>query len=215
MVKDHWLGERRAEVAADRILDAAGELFAQQQVSRIGMNEIAAAAGCSRATLYRYFDSRDALYLAYVHRETQRFYLQIAKALGEITDSRERLLVGLTMAMAMVRESPASSAWFSASGPPLGGELAEQSDVIRTLVGGFLSALRPGDPADVIDRRARWLIRVLTSLLIFPGRDADDERAMLEDFVVPVVCPADAPNFDTPSSLANGDRLGPMRRTDT
>ena len=189
MSSNHWLVERRAEVASDRILDAASELFAQQQVSRIGMNEIAAAAGCSRATLYRYFDSRDALYLAYVHRETQRFYLKIAKALGAISDPRERLLTGLTMSIAMVRESPASSAWFSSSSAPLGGELAEQSDVIRTLVGGFLSTLRPGDPAETIDRRARWLVRMLTSLLIFPGRDADEERAMLEEFVVPVLCP--------------------------
>jgi hypothetical protein len=32
---------------------------------------------------------------------------------------------------------------------------------------------------------------VLTSLLIFPGRDAGDERAMLEEFVVPMVCPSE------------------------
>ena len=44
-----WLGSRRAEVAADRILDAAGELFAHNDVSTVGMNEIAHAAGCSRA----------------------------------------------------------------------------------------------------------------------------------------------------------------------
>jgi hypothetical protein len=34
---------------------------------------------------------------------------------------------------------------------------------------------------------------VLTSLLISPGRDADDERAMLEDFVVPMMAPVNAP----------------------
>ena len=33
-------------------------------------------------------------------------------------------------------------------------------------------------------------MRVLTSLLIFPGRDADDERAMIEEFLVPIVTPA-------------------------
>ena len=30
------------------------------------LNDIARAAGCSRATLYRYFDNRDALHAAYV-----------------------------------------------------------------------------------------------------------------------------------------------------
>ena len=56
-----WLAERRTEVAADRILDAADELFARQEAATVGMNEIATAAGCSRATLYRYFENRDAL----------------------------------------------------------------------------------------------------------------------------------------------------------
>jgi AcrR family transcriptional regulator len=152
------------------------------------MNEVAAAAGCSRATLYRYFENRDALYLAYVHREAQRFQVQIADAIEEISDPRERLLAGLMMAIGVVRNSPASAAWFAANGPPIGGEMADQSEVVRSLVGKFLSSLQPTEP-EVIDRRARWLIRVLTSLLIFPGRDADDERVMLEEFVVPMVCP--------------------------
>jgi hypothetical protein len=33
------------------------------------------------------------------------------------------------------------------------------------------------------------VIRILVSLLLFPGRDAQEERAMLESFVVPVVRP--------------------------
>jgi len=40
----------------DRILDAAGELFAARGVSAVEMTDIARAAGCSRATLYRYFE---------------------------------------------------------------------------------------------------------------------------------------------------------------
>ena len=69
-----WLAERRTEVAADRILDAADELFTRQDAATVGMNEIARAAGCSRATVYRYFENRDALYTAYVHRETLRVF---------------------------------------------------------------------------------------------------------------------------------------------
>ena len=32
---------------------------------------------------------------------------------------------------------------------------------------------------------ARWLVRVIVSLLTVPGRDDADERAMVERFVVP------------------------------
>ena len=53
----------------------------------------------------------------------------------------------------------------------------------------FVVSLAPDDP-DVVERRARWLVRVMTSLLIFPGRDEADERAMIEEFVMPIVVPA-------------------------
>ena len=49
--------------------------------------------------------------------------------------------------------------------------------------------IEAGYDAAAIDRRARWLVRVLTSLLLFPGRDADDERAMIEEFLLPTVVP--------------------------
>jgi hypothetical protein len=38
------------------------------------------------------------------------------------------------------------------------------------------------------------LVRVITSLLIFPGRNAADEQAMVEAFVVPVVVPVEQAN---------------------
>lgn len=190
MAGKDWLASRRAEVAADRILDAAGELFAEHDVSTVGMNEIARAAGCSRATLYRYFENREALYTAYVHRESYSLHQQMTELINGIDDPRERLLAGLTTSMELVRQSPALSSWFATTDSPIGAEMAEQSEVIQALTAAFLLSLRPDDPA-VIDRRARWLVRVLTSLLIFPGHDPDDERAMLEEFVVPMMCPAE------------------------
>ena len=54
--------------------DAAEELFTRHDPGSVGMNEIAKAAGCSRATLYRYFENREALYTAYVHRESYRLF---------------------------------------------------------------------------------------------------------------------------------------------
>jgi hypothetical protein len=64
--------------------------------------------------------------------------------------------------------------------------MAERSDVIRTRTEAYLASLGVDD----VERRARWLVRVMVSLLVFPGRDEADERAMLEDFVLPTVMPA-------------------------
>ena len=91
MAANDWLSERRTEVAADRILDAAEELFTRHDPGSVGMNEIAKAAGCSRATLYRYFENREALRTAYVHRETYRLSDAIKEQISGIADPRERL----------------------------------------------------------------------------------------------------------------------------
>lgn len=183
-----WLAARRTEVAADRILDAAGELFATKEAAAVGMHEIAAAAGCSRATLYRYFENRDALYTAYVHRESYRLHREMTDHLTAIVDPGERLIEGVIASLRSVRESPALSSWFATTQRPIGAEMAEESEVIKALTEAFVVSLGPDDP-DLVAHRARWLVRVMTSLMLFPGHDEADERSMLADFVVPIVVP--------------------------
>ncbi len=191
MAGTDWLAARRTEVAADRILDAAAQLYTERDPASIGMNEIARAAGCSRATLYRYFDSREALRTAYVHRETRRLGREIIQQINGVENPQERLVASIAATLRMVRESPALAAWFAATRPPIGGEMAGQSQVITALAAAFLQSLGSGD-GGAVERRARWAVRVIISLLTFPGRDEADERAMIEDFVVPVVTPVSA-----------------------
>lgn len=184
-----WLAARRTEVAADRILDAAGDLFAEKEAATVGMHEIASAAGCSRATLYRYFENREALYTAYVHREAYRLYREMTDQINAVVDPRDRLIEGLIASLRNVRESPALASWFATTQRPIGAEMAEESEVIKALTEAFVISLGSDDP-DLVANRARWLVRVMTSLMLFPGHDEDDERAMLNEFVVPIVLPA-------------------------
>ncbi|OBB35184.1 TetR/AcrR family transcriptional regulator [Mycobacterium sp. 852002-51961_SCH5331710] len=185
-----WLAARRTEVAADRILDAAGELFTQKEAATVGMNEIASAAGCSRATLYRYFENREALYTAYVHRESYRLYSEMTEQINALTDPRERLIEGMIASLRNVRESPALASWFATTQRPIGAEMAEESEVIKALTEAFVISLGPDD-RELVAHRARWLVRVMTSLMLFPGHDEADERSMLEEFVVPIVLPGE------------------------
>ncbi len=183
-----WLAARRTEVAADRILDAADELFTRHDAATVGMNEIARAAGCSRATVYRYFENRDALCTAYVHRETRRVFREMGARIAGIADPRERLTEGVVASLRSVRENPALSSWFASTQRPIGGEMAERSEVIKALTEAFLRSLRVAADDDV-ERRARWLVRSMISLLVFPGHDDADERAVLTEFVIPMVLP--------------------------
>jgi AcrR family transcriptional regulator len=190
MAGNNWLASKRNEVAAERILDAAGNLFAKQAPASVGMHEIAAAAGCSRATLYRYFENRQALHTAFVHREAHAVHRQVVERLSGIHDPRERLVAGFLASLSIVRNSPALQSWFAPGDSPIGVEIAEQSDVVKAMSAAFVISLGASDDPKAIVRKARWLVRVLTSLLIFPGRDPDDERAMIEEFLVPIVAPA-------------------------
>ena len=177
-----WLADRRVEVAADRILDAAEKLFATHDAATVGMNEIARAAGCSRATLYRYFENRDALHTAYVHREAYRVFGGLGERLDASAPPAQRLIDGIVQSLRLVRGSPALSSWFAPQQRPIGGEMAERSEVIRGLTEAYLRALG----MDNVETLARWLVRVMISLLVFPGRDDADERAMLEEFALPL-----------------------------
>ncbi|COY97308.1 transcriptional regulator [Mycobacterium tuberculosis] len=99
--------------------------------------------------------------------------------------------MSITTTLRMVRDNPALAAWFTTTRPPIGGEMAGRSEVIAALAAAFLNSLGPDDPTTV-ERPARWVVRMLTSLLMFPGRDEADERAMIAEFVVPIVTPASA-----------------------
>ena len=166
-----WLGAQRSAAACDRILDAASALFAGRGVEAVAMFDIAKAAGCSRATLYRYFPSRA--------RDVNR---RIAEEIAGIHDPRDRLLAALIGALRLVRDNPALAAWFTDTA--MGAQAAEGSEVVQAMTAGFLLSVEAADVA-AAQRQARWLVRVLTSLLTVPGRDDDEERAMLAEFVVP------------------------------
>lgn len=150
-------------MSTDSILDAAAALFAAQGVNAVGMGEIAKAAGCSRATLYRYFPDRRALHVAFVQREARRI-----GALLPTDDPVEAILAALRE----VRARPELLAWFGAADAGTTAELAQSDAAIAGL----------GDP-----ETARWLVRVIVSLLIVPGRDEADERALVERFVLPTL----------------------------
>jgi AcrR family transcriptional regulator len=172
-----WLAEDRSRLAAERILDAAGELFARKGIGAVAMGEVARAAGCSRATLYRYFADRHELHVAYVHREARRVGALVAADAARVRDPERRLAAAILAALRRVRETPALAAWFAGGDAAATAALARDSPVIEALGRTVVE-----DPL-----AARWVVRVIVSLLIAPGRDAAEERALVERFVVPVL----------------------------
>lgn len=176
-------GGGRALAAAERILDSAAQLFVDKGVNAVVMAEIATAAGCSRATLYRYFESRQALHIAFVHREARLLGGAIAKSVAEISDPRERLETAILSSVSAVRSTPTLAAWFAPGDASLAGELANSSDVVNALGASIVT----GDAGAV---KGKWIVRVILSLLMVPGVDQNDERALVREFVAGVLIQA-------------------------
>jgi AcrR family transcriptional regulator len=87
----------RADAARNRqlILDAAKRLFAEQGVSRTSMDQVAAAAGVGKGTLFRRFGSRSALSLAVLDETERRFQDDLLRGpppVGPGAPPRERLV---------------------------------------------------------------------------------------------------------------------------
>lgn len=174
-----------ARPVSDRILDAAGRLFAERGLAAVGMGDIAAAAGCGRATVYRCFEDRHALRVAFVHREARRLagevQAEVDRREGPGAPSAARLGRGIAVAVRMVRADPVLAAWFTEEAAGATGVLARSSQVIEGLVAGFL-----GEPSTAEARaRGRWIVRSILSLLAVPGEDEDDEQTTIGRFVVP------------------------------
>jgi AcrR family transcriptional regulator len=178
-----WLAEERDALATDRILDAAGELFAEHGVGVVGMAEIGVAAGCSRATVYRYFENRQALRVAYVHREARRLGAVVARQVRGIRSPQRRLVEAIAAAVEGVRTTPTLSAWFAEASAGTAADIAASSEVIESLAVAVLGGELDADTRE----RARWIVRVVLSLLTVPGASAAEERRLVERFVVPVV----------------------------
>src|SRR5215469_10813624 len=58
---------------AAQILAAAREAFFEQGYASVSMDEVAKRAGVAKQTVYSYYPSKDALFLAVHERERERF----------------------------------------------------------------------------------------------------------------------------------------------
>ncbi|MCM8733941.1 TetR/AcrR family transcriptional regulator [Azospirillum sp. CT11-132] len=117
---------RRREV----ILNAAAELFAGRDYASVQVEEVAKRAGVGKATLYRYFPSKEELYLESLER-----------ALGGLEHK-----LNAELAPQQVPASVRLSAMVSA----LVGTLSEQLQTLKLL---------GGDQSDLADRSRRILRR--------------------------------------------------------
>lgn len=184
----HWRRHRDGDVAVDRILDAAGLAFAEHGVQGATMVDIARAAGCSRATLYRYFPNQQALHLAFVHRAT----LRIVEDRG--ADAPGSLVGRIMAGIDAVRSDPILAAWFEPENMAVPIAVSQNSELLQAMSAGLIGQFGAASLSlEDVERRGEWLLRSIISLLAMPGRSPDEERTLLESFVLPPLIAAPNP----------------------
>jgi len=87
-----------------RILDATVDVLARRGPRKLSLSDVAAAAGVSRPTLYRWFPSKDALLDAFGEHEQARFDDGLATAIAGL-DGEARLDAVLRFIVAYQRSS--------------------------------------------------------------------------------------------------------------
>lgn len=181
-----WLGSNRSAMAANRILDVAADLFLAHGVAPVNMNQIAAAAGCSRATLYRYFASRGDLHMAFVERETRALSKKIAGRVADIPELHEQVTEAILAAVDGVRTDPVLRTWFLPESAALTGAIGTSSELVNRIAVAFVHG-GTTDPGAESNLQGRFMVRIILSLLMTPGADAAEERELVRRFVTPSV----------------------------
>jgi AcrR family transcriptional regulator len=162
----------------ERILIAALGVIGRQGVQRLGMAQIADAAGVARGTLYRHFPSRDHLLAAAADYDEARFSAGLDEVLDSVQAPEARIGAFVTYAFDFIRSHPARGLFESEPGfvlsylldhlPALRSELTERlGDALDTV-----PAVKEGD----LDREqlADVIVRLFASSWIIPESDENE-----------------------------------------
>ncbi|MFO7590888.1 MAG: TetR/AcrR family transcriptional regulator [Acidimicrobiia bacterium] len=181
-----------------RAIAATLACVARHGLTKTTIDDIAREAGCSRATLYRYFESKSGLVDASIRAEAHRIVGLIEDAARDSATLEDAVVAILECAGRELGEHPALT--FVAAFEPErllphlafgGGDrfLAIAGGALAPALGRFV----PDDP----ERAGEWIARIGLSLWMSPsGRASLDTatklRAYVRDFILPGLAPMHA-----------------------
>lgn len=185
------------DATRERIIDAAEECFGRFGVAKTTVEDIAAAAKLSRATVYRSISGgRDELILAVVVRELHRFLDRLAERLRRERSVPEAIVEGTLDAIEYVRSAPTIAHFLV---PEAAGHMqaavAGAAEPVLSLCCDYVRPYfeqaqrqRTLRPDIEVEGTVEFLFRIITSLIVMDrDRDAEAQRRFLRTYVVPVI----------------------------
>jgi AcrR family transcriptional regulator len=175
-----------------RATEALLVCIARFGLSKTTLDDVARAAGCSRATLYRYFDGKAALVRRTVDAELARLTGRaVHKALGESTLTDATVALVTTAARDLVAHGSLQFLLVHEPESILGHLAFGPGDRVLVRVGdafapAFARWLSVGDT----QRAGDWIARILRSYVLMPEPSIDltdpvEARGFLLELVIP------------------------------
>lgn len=84
--------KQRGQAIVDKILDTAERLFYTQGYNTTGINQVIEEADIAKASLYKHFETKTDLMVAYIERSHERWFARIEAAVDSVADPKEKLL---------------------------------------------------------------------------------------------------------------------------
>ncbi|WP_233510413.1 TetR/AcrR family transcriptional regulator [Actinomadura craniellae] len=179
-------GRRRLSVdeRRDELIVAALELFSARPPEDVSIDDVAAAAGASRALVYHYFGGKYELYVAALRSAAN----QLSELLEPPTEGKplERLVLSLSRYFDFVESHAAGFTALLRGGPAdRAGEVGDIVDGIRTLLlDRILTGLSVETPGPVLRISTRsWMASVETAGLDWLEHQ-DIDRSNLERLLI-------------------------------
>ena len=176
-----------------RLVDGALDCLARQGIAKTTVDDIARAAGLSRATAYRTFPrGKEGILAGVVETEVARLFSSLAVAMGEANDLEDVLVAGMVASARWLR-------WHE----PLTYLLEHEPGAVLPYVtfGGFDRVMRVASDLaapffarwlepEQASRAAEWGVRIVMAYTSDPSPHADltdpaDTRALVRTFVLP------------------------------
>ncbi|HEU4946661.1 MAG TPA: TetR family transcriptional regulator [Kribbella sp.] len=166
--------ERSRRRLRDELLDAAYDAIVAGGYDGLRMAEVGRRTGVSRQTVYNEFGDKWGVLQALAARETERFLVQVNKALAGHNDPIDGLRAAVDRALSLASENPLVKAALGSPGSDQAGQVLttrgrQVLELSHQRLDAHVREHWPKLPADDADACVDIALRVVLSHIVNPG----------------------------------------------
>jgi AcrR family transcriptional regulator len=210
-------GEPAAAAFNERWLDAAESCYTRFGPAKTTVEDVAQAAGVSRATLYRHFKSRDELLVAVIVREAGRLAAEAEVYIRRFDDVGSWIVEGMLLCLREIPRRPLLAMLFAPEEVGPASRLVLTSERLLEIGADFLRPMFEAARGRGLLRESvqiellmEWVLRILMSYLTVPSHLARSDaelRHLLRVMILPAVLAssAETSEFETTATQESRD----------